>query len=266
HPVPGRQRAAPRRSAAVRADTGMVAGSGEPGRGRRRPRFRPLGPHQRPRRRGRAAPAALSHGARRRNRGHRLGARRGHDRRPHPADRAAGAGHRRKEGAAVSIRIMMVDDHPVVRAGLRALLEADEGIEVVAEVGSGAEGLRVLDELTATADGEPDLVLMDLNLGDGIGGIETTRTLRERHPGVQVLAVTTFDAEADIVGALEAGATGYVLKDSPTQALIEAVSEAAAGRSILSPEVQQRLVRRMTSPHSALSPRESEILEALATG
>lgn len=78
--------------------------------------------------------------------------------------------------------------------------------------------------------------------------------------------MTTFDAEADIVGALEAGATGYVLKDSPTEALIDAVSEAAAGRSILSPEVQQRLVRRMTSPHSALSPRESEILEALATG
>lgn len=166
----------------------------------------------------------------------------------------------------MSIRIMMVDDHPVVRAGLRALLEADKGIEVIAEVGTGDETLRVLGELAASSPGLPDLVLMDLNLGDGIGGIETTRTLRERHPGVQVLAVTTFDAEADIVGALEAGATGYVLKDSPTEALIDAVSEAAAGRSILSPEVQQRLVRRMTSPHSALSPRESEILEALATG
>ncbi|MGO1482286.1 MAG: response regulator [Brachybacterium sp.] len=171
-----------------------------------------------------------------------------------------------KDGAAVSIRIMMVDDHPVVRAGLRALLEADEGIEVVAEVGSGTEGLRVLDELAVSPDGAPDLVLMDLNLGDGIGGIETTRTLRQRHPSVQVLAVTTFDAEADIVGALEAGATGYVLKDSPTQALIDAAREAAAGRSVLSPEVQQRLVRRMTHPATALSPRETEILAALATG
>ncbi|QNN83433.1 response regulator transcription factor [Brachybacterium sp. Z12] len=166
----------------------------------------------------------------------------------------------------MSIRIMMVDDHPVVRAGLRALLEADEGIEVVAEVGSGTEGLRVLDELAVSPDGAPDLVLMDLNLGDGIGGIETTRTLRQRHPSVQVLAVTTFDAEADIVGALEAGATGYVLKDSPTQALIDAAREAAAGRSVLSPEVQQRLVRRMTHPATALSPRETEILAALATG
>lgn len=166
----------------------------------------------------------------------------------------------------MSIRIMMVDDHPVVRAGLRALLEADEGIEVVAEVGSGQEGLRVLGELAASPDGAPDLVLMDLNLGDGIGGIETTRTLRQQHPSVQVLAVTTFDAEADIVGALEAGATGYVLKDSPTQALIDAVGEAAAGRSILSPEVQQRLVHRMTHPDTALSPREAEILEALASG
>lgn len=166
----------------------------------------------------------------------------------------------------MSIRIMMVDDHPVVRAGLRALLEADEGIEVVAEVGSGIEALRVLDELAASGAGAPDLVLMDLNLGDGIGGIETTRTLRARHQEVQVLAVTTFDAEADIVGALEAGATGYVLKDSPTEALIAAVGEAAAGRSILSPEVQQRLVARMANPATALSPRETEILEVLATG
>lgn len=166
----------------------------------------------------------------------------------------------------MSIRIMMVDDHPVVRAGLRALLEADDGIEVVAEVGSGTEALRVLEELAASPAGAPDLVLMDLNLGDGIGGIETTRTLRAWHREVQVLAVTTFDAEADIVGALEAGATGYVLKDSPTEALIAAVGEAAAGRSILSPEVQQRLVARMTNPATALSPRETEILEVLATG
>src|SRR5690625_1690626 len=127
----------------------------------------------------------------------------------------------------MSNRIMMVDDHPVVRAGLRALLEADEGIEVIAEVGTGDEALRVLDELAASSPGLPDLVLMDLNLGDGIGGIETTRTLRERHPGVQVLAVTTFDAEADIVGALEAGATGYVLKDSPTEALIRSEEHTA---------------------------------------
>jgi DNA-binding NarL/FixJ family response regulator len=166
----------------------------------------------------------------------------------------------------MSIRVMMVDDHPVVRAGLRALVEADEGIEVVGEVGSGAEALRMLDQLAASAEGAPDLVLMDLNLGDGIGGIETTRSLRARHHGVKVLAVTTFDAEADIVGALEAGAIGYVLKDSPTEALIDAVGEAAAGRSVLSPEVQQRLVARMTSPDTALSPRESEILAVLATG
>ena len=107
---------------------------------------------------------------------------------------------------------------------------------------------------------------MDLNLGDGIGGIETTRKLRAQHPGVQVLAVTTFDAESDVVGALEAGATGYVLKDAPTEALLDAVREAAAGRSVLSPEVQQLLVRRMAEPRTALSPRETEILEVLATG
>lgn len=165
----------------------------------------------------------------------------------------------------MSIRVMMVDDHPVVRAGLRALLEADGRVEVLAEVDSGENALAALDRLAA-GDGVPDLVLMDLNLGGGLDGIETTRRLRAEHPGVQVLAVTTFDAEADIVGALEAGATGYVLKDSPTEALIAAVQEAAAGRSVLSPEVQQRLVARMTSPGTALSPREAEILEALASG
>lgn len=166
----------------------------------------------------------------------------------------------------MSIRLMMVDDHPVVRAGLRALLEADPGIEVVAELASGEEALAELEKLRALGDGMPDLVLMDLNLGRGIGGIETTRTLRADHPDVQVLAVTTFDAEADVVGALEAGASGYVLKDSPTEALLEAVRDAAAGRSVLSPEVQQLLVRRMSAPRTALSPRETEILEVLASG
>ncbi|MCT1435869.1 response regulator transcription factor [Brachybacterium paraconglomeratum] len=161
---------------------------------------------------------------------------------------------------------MMVDDHPVVRAGLRALLEADAEVEVVADVGSGDEALQALDRLVTTGEGVPDLVLMDLNLGDGIGGIETTRKLRAQHPGVQVLAVTTFDAESDVVGALEAGATGYVLKDAPTEALLDAVREAAAGRSVLAPEVQQLLVRRMAEPRTALSPRETEILEVLATG
>lgn len=166
----------------------------------------------------------------------------------------------------MSIRLMMVDDHPVVRAGLRALLEADAEVEVVADVGSGDEALQALDRLVTTGEGVPDLVLMDLNLGDGIGGIETTRRLRAQHPGVQVLAVTTFDAEADVVGALEAGATGYVLKDAPTETLLDAVRKAAAGRSVLSPEVQQLLVRRMAEPRTALSPRETEILEVLATG
>lgn len=166
----------------------------------------------------------------------------------------------------MSIRVMMVDDHPVVRAGLRALLEAGGNVEVVAEVDTGEAALARIDELAAAPEGAPDLVLMDLNLGAGIDGIETTRRLRAAHPGVQVLAVTTFDAEADVVRALEAGATGYVLKDAPTEALLDAVREAAAGRSVLSPEVQQLLVRRMAEPRTALSPRETEILEVLATG
>src|SRR5699024_12337545 len=160
-----------------------------------------------PRRRRRSAPAAPPPRPCRRERGDRLRPRGGHHRRPHPADRRPGVrrpGARRMSGDAPgSIRIMMVDDHPVVRAGLRALLEADARIEVVAAVGSGAAALQQLDLLAADPAGAPDLVLMDLNLGDGIGGIETTRRLRAAHADVQVLAVTTFDAEADIVGALE---------------------------------------------------------------
>src|SRR5690606_7998365 len=191
-----------------------------------RPRGRP--PRARARGRGRAAPAQGAPGPGRGYGGDRLVPGRGHHRRPDPAPAREG-------DPPMSIRLMMVDDHPAVRAGLRALLEADPEIEVIDELASGEEALAALHKRATTGDPLPDLVLMDLNLGKGIGGIETTRTLREEHPGVQVLAVTTFDAEADVVGALEAGASGYVLKDSPTEALLEAVRDAAAGRSVLSP-------------------------------
>lgn len=161
------------------------------------------------------------------------------------------------------VRVLVCDDHPIVRAGLVALLGGDDRLDVVAQAGDLAGCLAALDELTTTGSGV-DLVWMDLNLGSGPDGIEATRQLAARR--VPVLVVTTFDAEADILAALEAGARGYVLKDSPTEQLVDACLAAAAGRTVLSPEVQQRLVERTMRPAEALSPREIEILQQVATG
>ncbi|MCH8613924.1 response regulator [Arsenicicoccus dermatophilus] len=162
-------------------------------------------------------------------------------------------------------RIVLVDDHPIVRAGLHTLLAADPRIDVVGEAASGEEALVVVDALARAGQG-PDLVLMDLQLGTGITGIEATRQLRATHPQVRVMVLTTFDADTDIFGALEAGAVGYVLKDTPTATLVQAVLDAAAGRPALSPEVALRMVGRVAAPDAGLSPREAEILQLLATG
>lgn len=164
------------------------------------------------------------------------------------------------------MRIVLVDDHPVVRAGLAALLETDPRLTVVAEAADAAAAVAAVESLAGADDGTPDLVLMDLQLGDGPNGIAATRTLRATHPEVQVLVLTTFDTDADVLGALDAGAVGYVLKDSPTDALIGAVVDAAHGRSVLAPEVQARLVQRVARPGGAVSARETEILALLATG
>lgn len=165
----------------------------------------------------------------------------------------------------MTTRIVLVDDHPIVRAGLRTLLDADPRIDVVGEAASGEEALVVVGALDREG-ARPDLVLMDLQLGPGIGGIEATRRAVAAHPGLRVLVLTTFDADADVFGALEAGAIGYVLKDTPTAALVRAVLDAAAGRPALSPEVALRVVSRATSSDPGLSAREREILGLLVTG
>ena len=110
----------------------------------------------------------------------------------------------------MSVRVMLVDDHPVVRAGVRAVVEAHPDLTVVAEAADGAEAIGVLEA------GEPavDVVLMDLQMGAGMDGVTATRAVRERWPGVQVLILTTFDTEADILAAVNAGAAGYLLKDA----------------------------------------------------
>ena len=158
------------------------------------------------------------------------------------------------------VAVLLVDDQPVVRAGLRALLESQPDLRVVAEAGSGEEGLALVE------DAAPDVVMMDLELGDGMDGIDATRRLRAAHPRVPVLVFTTYDTDADIVRVIDAGATGYLLKDAQPHEIFAAVRAAAAGRSVLSPPVASRLMRSMQHPGTALTPREAELLTLLADG
>lgn len=154
--------------------------------------------------------------------------------------------------------LLLVDDHPVVRAGLKALLEADGTLAVLAEAGDGAQALAALD------DQQVDVVIMDLQMPT-MDGPTAIRRLRDRG-GPPVLVLTTYETQADIVSALEAGATGYLLKDSPAEQLREAVRQTAQGRSVLAPSVTQQLVQRAARPAQSLSAREIEILQGLATG
>lgn len=155
------------------------------------------------------------------------------------------------------IRVMLIDDHPVVRAGLRTILDGFPDITVVAE---GADGTAALD---ATRE-DVDVVVCDIQM-PGMDGITATRRLRAAG-GPPVLILTTYDTQANIVAAVEAGALGYLLKDAPEQALHDAVVATAAGRRTLAPEVAGALAERMSRPAEALSAREIEILQALETG
>ncbi|MYU07071.1 response regulator [Streptomyces sp. SID8366] len=158
------------------------------------------------------------------------------------------------------VRILVCDDHAVVRAGLLALLHSAPDIEVVGEAGGGEEALA-LARKTA-----PDVVLMDLQLGAGIDGVETTRRLRAGSPAPHVLVLTTYDTDADVTRAVEAGATGYLLKAERAEDLFTAIHAAARGRPALSPPVADRVMSRLRNPRPALTPRERDILAQLARG
>ena len=159
---------------------------------------------------------------------------------------------------AAQLRVVLVDDHPVVRAGLRALLDSQHDLTVVGEADSAAGAQRVV---TAT---RPDVVLMDLALGDGPGGAHATAALRALPAAPQVLVLTTYDTEADVLAALGAGAMGFLLKDAPPEELFRAVRQVASGQMTLAPPVAARLARRVNTPQPALSIREVEILGLLA--
>ena len=156
------------------------------------------------------------------------------------------------------IRVLFVDDHPVVRAGLRGMLDVEPGIEVVGEASSAAEAVA------AARVQQPDVILMDLRMPGTDGAQATTLVLAER-PQCRVVILTTYDNDADILRAVEAGAIGYVLKDVTREELVHAVRTAASGGTPLAPSVAAKLVSRLHSP-AALSPREVEVLRLVSSG
>jgi DNA-binding NarL/FixJ family response regulator len=158
------------------------------------------------------------------------------------------------------IRLLIADDHPVVRDGLRGMLANEADFEVVGEAASGAEAVLL------TERERPDVVLMDLQM-PGVDGATATAEITERFPGTRVLVLTTYDTDADILRAVEAGATGYLLKDAPRERLFPAIRSAARGETVLAPTVATRLVNRMRVPaEEALTSREVEVLGLVARG
>lgn len=162
------------------------------------------------------------------------------------------------------IRVMLVDDHPVVRAGLRAVLDPVEGLDVVAEAQNADEALALAER------GDLDVVLMDLRLaGTEAGdrdGVYATAAIRALKDPPRVLILTTYVSDADVVRAVEAGATGYLLKDTAPDVLVAGIRSAAAGETVLGPPIAARLLDRLADPTQALTVRELEIVEQLAVG
>ncbi|HYC06802.1 MAG TPA: response regulator transcription factor [Candidatus Binatia bacterium] len=158
------------------------------------------------------------------------------------------------------IRVLIVDDHPVVRDGLRGMLAGDPDLDVVGEAADGAEALAVVPTL------RPDVILMDLRM-PGMGGVAAIRAPAERGLPGHVLVLTTYDSDSDVVPALEAGATGYLLKDSPRAELVRAIHAASRGEAVLAPSVATRLVHQLRTPaQDTLSERELEVLTLISQG
>lgn len=158
-----------------------------------------------------------------------------------------------------SIRVLLVDDHPIVREGVRGMLAAEADLEVVAEAASGAEAA------VSARSCEPDVVLMDLRM-PGIDGVTATRDILADRPGTAVVVLTTYETDRDILRAVEAGAAGYLLKDASRTELVNAVRAAARGKTVLTPSVASRLfVQVRSAPQPTLSPREVEVLRLVAT-
>jgi DNA-binding NarL/FixJ family response regulator len=158
------------------------------------------------------------------------------------------------------IRLLIADDHPVVRDGLSGMFAPDPDFEVVGEASDGAEAIRLAQAL------KPDVILMDLRM-PGMDGVAAITEIARQAIPVRVLVLTTYDTDSYVLPAIEAGATGYLLKDAPRAELLRAVRAAAAGQGVLSPSVATRLMSRVRTPTpELLSQRELEVLELVAAG
>ena len=158
------------------------------------------------------------------------------------------------------IRLLIADDHPVVRDGLSGMFSGDDGFEVIGEAANGAQAVTLACAL------EPDVILMDLRMPE-MDGVAAIAELARRKVAARVLVLTTYDTDSDVVRAVEAGATGYLLKDSPREDLLRAVRAAARGEAALSPSVATRLLGQVRAPaQDPLSQRELEVLELVARG
>jgi DNA-binding NarL/FixJ family response regulator len=158
------------------------------------------------------------------------------------------------------VRLLIVDDHPVVRDGLRGMLAGRAEFEVLGEAADGAQAVRLAETL------QPDLVLMDLRMPE-TDGVSATAQIKTRWPAIRVLVLTTYEADSDILRAIEAGATSYILKDAPREELFRAIRATAQGQSYLTPSVASRLMGQLrAAPGEQLSPREVEVLTWVAKG
>ena len=159
-----------------------------------------------------------------------------------------------------NIRLLICDDHPVVRAGLRGMLSEEPDFEVIGEAADGTQAVELAGNLS------PDVVLMDLRMPE-MNGVVALSKIKANYPQMRVLVLTTYDSDADILRAVEEGATGYLLKDAPREELFEAIRCAARGEPLLSASVTARLMERVRGPEEdSLSPREIEVLSLVAQG
>ncbi|MEA3551816.1 response regulator transcription factor [Pseudarthrobacter sp. C1] len=159
-----------------------------------------------------------------------------------------------------TITVLLVDDHLVVRSGLRALLGTQPDLQVIGEAASGEEAVERVQEHS------PAVVVMDLAMGSGMDGIEAIRKIRQRNRGQAILVFTTYDSDADIVRAVDAGAMGYLLKDAAPEEIFAAIRGAVQGKSVMSPPVASRLFQQLRNPEEILTPREAELLSLLTEG
>jgi DNA-binding NarL/FixJ family response regulator len=157
------------------------------------------------------------------------------------------------------IRVLVADDHPIVRGGIVSLLAGADDVEVVGEATDGLEAVRLADELA------PDLVLMDLRM-PGLDGDEATARILSAHPRTRVVILTTYESDSSILTAIEAGASGYLLKAAPPEEILAGIRSVARGEVALAPSIAAMLVARVAKPTVSLSPREREVLALVAQG